>query len=68
VPVSFCPLLSSCELEMQCGLQSGSFSRSAVMNETGAKTGLAGLVMGLVLCSALQFFTPLFSDIPQVRM
>jgi sulfate transporter 4 len=45
----------------------GSFSRSAVMNETGAKTGLAGLVMGLVLCSALQFLTPLFADIPQVR-
>ncbi|CAK9254958.1 unnamed protein product [Sphagnum jensenii] len=46
----------------------GSFSRSAVMNETGAKTGLAGLVMGLVLCSALQFFTPLFSDIPQCAL
>jgi sulfate transporter 4 len=38
------------------------------MNETGAKTGLAGLVMGLVLCSALQFFTPLFSDIPQCAL
>ncbi|CAK9858862.1 unnamed protein product [Sphagnum jensenii] len=46
----------------------GSFSRSAVMNETGAKTGLAGLVMGLVLCSALQFLTPLFSDIPQCAL
>jgi sulfate transporter 4 len=45
----------------------GSFSRSAVMNETGAKTGVAGLVMGLVLCSALQFLTPLFADIPQVH-
>jgi len=37
------------------------------MNETGAKTGVAGLVMGLVLCSALQFLTPLFAGIPQVR-
>lgn len=44
----------------------GSFSRSAVMNDTGAKTGLAGVVMGLLVCSTLLFLTPLFADIPQV--
>lgn len=44
----------------------GSFSRSAVNNESGAKTGLSGIVMGIIMCCALLFLTPLFEYIPQV--
>ena len=44
----------------------GSFSRSAVNHESGAKTGLAGIVTGIIMGCALQFLTPLFTDIPQV--
>ncbi|KAL4189067.1 hypothetical protein AMTRI_Chr08g163660 [Amborella trichopoda] len=44
----------------------GSFSRSAVNNESGAKTGLSGIIMGIIVGCALLFLTPLFSDIPQV--
>ncbi|KAG0576554.1 hypothetical protein KC19_5G089000 [Ceratodon purpureus] len=44
----------------------GSFSRSAVMQEAGAKTGFAGIFMGLLVTSSLLFLTPLFADIPQV--
>lgn len=44
----------------------GSFSRSAVMQETGAKTGFAGVFMGLLVTSVLLFLTPLFAEIPQV--
>ncbi|CAN6471254.1 unnamed protein product [Victoria cruziana] len=43
----------------------GSFSRSAVNHESGAKTGLSGIVMGLIMGCALLFMTPLFTDIPQ---
>ncbi|KAJ1288943.1 hypothetical protein BS78_02G127500 [Paspalum vaginatum] len=44
----------------------GSFSRSAVNHESGAKTGLSGIIMGIIIGSALLFMTPLFTDIPQV--
>lgn len=44
----------------------GSFSRSAVNHESGAKTGLSGLIMGIIMGCALQFLTPLFEYIPQV--
>lgn len=44
----------------------GSFSRSAVNNESGAKTGLTGVVMGIIMACALLFLTPLFEYIPQV--
>jgi MFS superfamily sulfate permease-like transporter len=37
------------------------------MQEAGAKTGFAGVFMGLLVTSCLLFFTPLFADIPQVR-
>ena len=47
-------------------LYAGSFSRSAVNHESGAKTGLSGLVMGIVMACALLFMTPLFEYIPQV--
>ncbi|KAH6802938.1 sulfate transporter 4 [Perilla frutescens var. frutescens] len=43
----------------------GSFSRSAVNHESGAKTGLSGVVMGIIMGCALQFLTPLFEYIPQ---
>ncbi|KAJ6892277.1 hypothetical protein NC651_025471 [Populus alba x Populus x berolinensis] len=44
----------------------GSFSRSAVNNDSGAKTGLAGIVAGTIMGCSLLFLTPLFEYIPQV--
>lgn len=44
----------------------GSFSRSAVNHESGAKTGLSGIVTGVIMGCALLFLTPLFEFIPQV--
>lgn len=35
-------------------------------NESGARTGLSGIIMGVIMGSALLFMTPLFTDIPQV--
>uniref|UniRef100_A0A803P2D4 SLC26A/SulP transporter domain-containing protein n=1 Tax=Cannabis sativa TaxID=3483 RepID=A0A803P2D4_CANSA len=46
----------------------GSFSRSAVSHESGAKTGLAGVVTGIVMGCALLFLTPLFKYIPQCAL
>lgn len=46
----------------------GSFSRSAVNHESGAKTGLSGLVMGVLMGCALLFMTPLFEYIPQCAL
>ncbi|XP_057475440.1 sulfate transporter 4.1, chloroplastic-like isoform X3 [Actinidia eriantha] len=46
----------------------GSFSRSAVNHESGAKTGLSGLVMGIIMGCALLFLTPLFEYIPQCAL
>ncbi|XP_020086596.1 sulfate transporter 4.1, chloroplastic-like isoform X2 [Ananas comosus] len=46
----------------------GSFSRSAVNHETGAKTGLSGVIMGCTMGCALYFLTPLFRDIPQCAL
>ncbi|XP_057523788.1 probable sulfate transporter 4.2 isoform X1 [Amaranthus tricolor] len=43
----------------------GSFSRSAVNHESGAKTGFAGILTGIIMSCALLFLTPLFVDIPQ---
>lgn len=44
----------------------GSFSRSAVSHESGAKTGLSGIITGIIMGCALLFLTPLFEFIPQV--
>jgi len=44
----------------------GSFSRSAVNHESGAKTGFAGIMTGIIMSCALMFLTPLFETIPQV--
>ncbi|KAK3005808.1 hypothetical protein RJ639_016274 [Escallonia herrerae] len=46
----------------------GSFSRSAVNHESGAKTGLTGIVMGTIMGCALLFMTPLFENIPQCAL
>ncbi|XVE99466.1 hypothetical protein REPUB_Repub03eG0200600 [Reevesia pubescens] len=46
----------------------GSFSRSAVNNESGAKTGLSGIVTGIIMGCALLFLTPLFEYIPQCAL
>ncbi|KAI3783364.1 hypothetical protein L1987_42443 [Smallanthus sonchifolius] len=46
----------------------GSFSRSAVNHESGAKTGLSGIIMGIIMACALQFMTPLFEFIPQCAL
>ncbi|XP_072996095.1 sulfate transporter 4.1, chloroplastic-like isoform X2 [Typha latifolia] len=46
----------------------GSFSRSAVNHESGAQTGLSGITMGIIMCCALLFMTPLFTDIPQCAL
>ncbi|XP_060212619.1 probable sulfate transporter 4.2 isoform X1 [Lycium barbarum] len=46
----------------------GSFSRSAVNHESGAKTGLSGLVMGIIMACALLFMTPVFEYIPQCAL
>ncbi|KAG8480438.1 hypothetical protein CXB51_025062 [Gossypium anomalum] len=46
----------------------GSFSRSAVSHESGAKTGLSGIITGTIMCCALLFLTPLFEYIPQCAL
>ncbi|XP_038992099.1 probable sulfate transporter 4.2 [Hibiscus syriacus] len=46
----------------------GSFSRSAVNHESGAKTGLSGIIAGIIMCCALMFLTPLFEYIPQCAL
>lgn len=46
----------------------GSFSRSAVNNESGAKTGLTGIITGLVMGAALIFLTPVFAHVPQCTL
>ncbi|KAH7537295.1 hypothetical protein FEM48_Zijuj03G0077500 [Ziziphus jujuba var. spinosa] len=46
----------------------GSFSRSAVNNESGAKTGLSGIFTGIIMACALLFLTPLFEYIPQCAL
>ncbi|XP_057979499.1 sulfate transporter 4.1, chloroplastic-like [Malania oleifera] len=46
----------------------GSFSRSAVNHESGAKTGLSGIIMGIIMGCALLFMTPLFKYIPQCAL
>ncbi|XP_010669813.2 probable sulfate transporter 4.2 isoform X1 [Beta vulgaris subsp. vulgaris] len=46
----------------------GSFSRSAVNHESGAKTGFAGILTGIIMSCALLFLTPLFEAIPQCAL
>ena len=44
---------------------SGSFTRSAVNNESGAKTNMASLVTALLIALTLLFLTPLFYYLPK---
>ncbi|KAK7273101.1 hypothetical protein RIF29_14147 [Crotalaria pallida] len=46
----------------------GSFSRSAVNHESGAKSGISGIVSGIIMTCALMFLTPLFEYIPQCTL
>jgi len=47
-----------------CYPVTGSFSRSAVSNATGAKTQLAGLTTSIVMLCTMLFLTPLFYYMP----
>ncbi|XP_010558766.1 PREDICTED: sulfate transporter 4.1, chloroplastic-like [Tarenaya hassleriana] len=46
----------------------GSFSRSAVNNESEAKTGLSGIITGIIIGCSLLFLTPVFKYIPQCAL
>ncbi|KAK7374790.1 hypothetical protein VNO80_08229 [Phaseolus coccineus] len=46
----------------------GSFSRSAVNHESGAKSGVSGIVSGIIMICALMFLTPFFEYIPQCTL
>jgi sulfate transporter 4 len=46
----------------------GSFSRSAVNNQVGAQTQLAGLITGLLLLITLLLLTPLFYWLPKFAL
>lgn len=48
-----------------CYPVTGSFSRSAVNNATGARSQCAGFVTGLVMLCVLLFLTPLFHYLPK---
>mmetsp|Transcript_4678 Transcript_4678/g.12990 ORF Transcript_4678/g.12990 Transcript_4678/m.12990 type:complete len:849 (-) Transcript_4678:1976-4522(-) len=48
-----------------CYPVTGSFSRSAVNNSTGAQTQLSGLITSLVMLMTLGFLTPLFYYLPK---
>lgn len=46
----------------------GSFSRTAVLSQAGAKTQVAGMITGLVIILTYLFFTPLFTYLPNVTL
>ena len=43
----------------------GGFSRTAVNDQAGAKTGMAGIISAFLIVLTLLFFTPLFYYLPQ---
>ena len=43
----------------------GGFSRTAVNDQSGAKTGLAGIISAVLIILTLLFFTPLFYYLPK---
>lgn len=43
----------------------GSFTRSAINNDAGAKTGISSIVAAIVISLTLLFLTPLFYTLPQ---
>ena len=46
----------------------GSFSRSAVNNDSGAQTGLSGFVTGILVMFVLLFLTPIFEILPTASL
>ncbi|EIE25728.1 sulfate permease [Coccomyxa subellipsoidea C-169] len=48
-----------------CYTTTGSFSRSAIMNDVGAKTQLAGITSGVIVMIVLLCLTPVFRNMPQ---
>ncbi|CAL5218904.1 g648 [Coccomyxa viridis] len=48
-----------------CYTTTGSFSRSAIMNDVGAKTQLAGIISGILVMIVLLCLTPVFRNMPQ---
>ena len=46
----------------------GSFSRTAVLSQSGAKTQVAGMITGVVIILTYLFFTPLFTFLPNVTL
>jgi high affinity sulfate transporter 1 len=46
----------------------GSFSRTAVLSQAGAKTQVAGMITGIVIILTYLFFTPLFTYLPNVTL
>mmetsp|Transcript_87940 Transcript_87940/g.273610 ORF Transcript_87940/g.273610 Transcript_87940/m.273610 type:complete len:858 (-) Transcript_87940:132-2705(-) len=53
---------------LSCYPVTGSFSRSAVNNTTGAQTQLSGLITALVLLCTLLFLTPCFYYLPMFAL
>lgn len=43
----------------------GGFSRTAVNDQAGARTGIAAIISAIVVALVLLFFTPLFHDLPK---
>ena len=52
----------------QCYPVSGSFSRTAINSDTGAKTGISSVVSSLSVVLALLFLTPLLTYIPRTAL
>lgn len=46
----------------------GSFSRTAVLSQAGAKTQVAGITTGMVIILTYLFLTPLFTYLPNVSL
>ena len=46
----------------------GSFSRTAVLSQAGAKTQVAGIVTGMVIILTYLYLTPLFTFLPNVTL
>lgn len=52
----------------QCYPVSGSFSRSALNYESGARTGMSSVVASIVVALTLLFFTPLLGPLPKATL
>jgi SulP family sulfate permease len=46
----------------------GGFSRTAVNDQAGAKTGMAALIAAAIVAATLLFLTPLFYDLPKAAL